>query len=135
MSHRHSPRHRHNGRPNADDNRPPLVRAYSSTSSDSLPELSTHSYYELVPGSMIDGRHTFAMMDEYYPNTAGATTIREPRIHYDDRTWSKETSKGLANGDAKQGALVMMAASLFGVSLLAGTVLFAYYILSCYGVY
>lgn len=134
MSHRHSPRQRYNGRTNSDENRPPLVRAYSSTSSDSLPELSTHSYYELVPGSMIDAR-TYAVVDGYYSGHLQIAATREPRIHYDDRKWSKETSKGMGDGDTTQSALIMMAASLFGMSVLAGTVLFAYYILSCYGVY
>lgn len=83
---------------------------------------------------MIDGRRTYAVANGYYRGYDESGQRREPRIHYDDRKWSKESS-GLRNGDPKQSALVVMAASLFGISVVAGTVLFAYYILSCYGIY
>ncbi|MEX0747475.1 MAG: hypothetical protein WD275_05690 [Rhodothermales bacterium] len=131
MTHRQQPWHRHNG---SDPNRQPLIRANSSTSSDSLPELERTYYYELAPGTMINDHQTYVLPDSYQANGHLSAAYRQPRIHYDARTWSKH-DRTIRNADPKQGALVVAAVSLFAMSVVAGTVLFAYYILSCYGIY
>lgn len=125
----------YNERTGHDENRPPIIRAYGSTSGDSSPEVARKPYFELVPGSMIDGSRPSEPGAGYYPAHDYGDSAYAPRIHYDDRRWSKETSRGMRDLDAKQSALVVTAASLFGISILTGTVLFAYFILSCYGIY
>ena len=135
MNHRQYPRHGHNGRQENGHNRPPLIRAGASSSSDSLPEVQRTFYYELAPGSMMQEQYAYGMTDALQPVEAGRSAYREPRIHYDAATWSKHRSRTPKYVDPKQSALVVMAVSLFAVSVVAGTVLFAYYILSCYGIY
>ena len=135
MNHRQYPRHRNNGRQENEYDRPPLIRTNASSSSDSLPEVQRTFYYELAPGSMLQDQYAYGMPEALQPVEAGRAAYREPRIHYDNRTWSKERSRTAKDVDPRQSALVVMAVSLFAVSVVAGTVLFAYYILSCYGIY
>ena len=131
MTQRQHPWQRNNG---FEPTRHPLIRANSSTSSDSLPEIERPYYYELAPGTMINDHQTYPAQDSFQVNGHTSAAYRQPRIHYDARTWSKH-DRSLRSADPKQGALVVAAVSLFAVSVVAGTVLFAYYILSCYGVY